>query len=196
MPRHRPQLKGWDDSWVSRVNTPNPEAWVRAVLGTPLVAVLQNPRIVTAVFVSGGRRFSPSLNELPPFITGMRFGEVSEAIRRVLSRRESEKPEADRRSDYRISKDANLKTNRGLRSLSTKGAIIKQGKLYRLSPDWGWAQLTTQAFDLCFPALAAGTMDLEHKFRQLRGRRYLEVQVRRKGARTPELYYGIRLTPS
>lgn len=193
MPRHRPELKEWDDSWVRQVRIADPEAWVRAVLATPLVAAMQNPQLVNATLVPGGRVRPPKMSELPPFIGGMRFGEIREAIRRVLEDREAAGPEASRRPPYRVAKDASLRTGRGLRRLREKGALIQKGKRYRLSPEWGWKELTSRVFDLFIPGLAAGTINLENRSRQRDGRPYLEVELRRRRARSPEFYYGIRL---
>lgn len=193
MPRRKPELRGWDDSWVHRVNTAEPEAWVRAVLATPLLAAMQNPAVIEAALIPGSRMPSPKLSELPPFIAGMKFGEISEAIRRVLADRESEEPVAERRSDDRIAKDANLKTNRGLKALREKGALVQKGKRYRLSTEWGWKELTTRAFDVFIPGLASGTVELRNRFSRRKGRPYFEVGLWRKRARTPDFYYGIRL---
>lgn len=192
MARRRPELRDWDGSWLRQVTSTDPGTWVRAVLATPLVHALQDPQAISEGLVSKRWGSLGRQARRTPFIRGMRWGEIREAIRRELERRSQALPSAYR-SDARISQDASLRTGRGISRLRTQRAIIETGGRYRLSPDWLMIDLFKLGLDSYEPLLTSKLAVADHGLSRQGGRTYLEVTIRKRRERTPELVLRSRL---
>lgn len=112
MSRRRPELENWDDRRLRQITNSNPETWVGTVLNT---------------FVPTKMRNGPL--EKPRVWT---FGEIREAIRRELVRRNHPEPKA--------SHLASLRTLRGLKALREEDALDESPRGYSIRRRWYWAE--------------------------------------------------------